>query len=151
MGITALGLSLHALQEPHGCTDLPHLLKHTREPFMSNKVITEKTIAQFIDTLLEQLGGKYGGEATLNEARVIACCYLTHSLGQSGSITSISKGLGIPTSTAHRAVTNLIDKGWLQDRQDPQDGRRRIIELTEKAIDGGLWQAGIHWLEDYAE
>ena len=131
--------------------DLRALVKHIRVPFMSKKVVTEKTIARFIDSLLEQLAGKYGGEATLNEARVIAYCYLTHSIGETASITSISTALDIPTSTSHRAVTNLIDKGWLRDRQDPKDGRRRIIELTEKAIGGGLWQAGIHWLEDYAE
>ena len=118
---------------------------------MASKQVTETTIAKFIAKLLEALSKKYGGDATLNEARVIAHCYLSHSLGKTTSITHISSSLGMPTSTAHRAVTNLIKNGWLRDERDPEDGRRRVIQLTNQAVDKGLWQAGIQWVEEYSE
>lgn len=115
------------------------------------KQITEKTISKFIELLMGEAAKKYGGETTINEYRVAANCYLRYVLGQTTSISELSSVLDIPTSTTHRSVTNLISKGWLTDQPDPKDGRRRIIELTDKAISGGLWNKAINWLDEYAE
>ncbi|MEM7543452.1 MAG: MarR family transcriptional regulator [Pseudomonadota bacterium] len=113
--------------------------------------ITRKTISDFITTLYAVQADKYGGETTLNELRVVAECYRAHAYGHIISVSTLANSLQIPMSTAHRAVTNLIAKGWIHDRRDPEDGRRRVIELTEKGLQTNLWETGAHWIEAFSE
>lgn len=109
--------------------------------------LTHATIASFFDWFYLKQAQKYGGDTSLNELRVMARCYKAYSSAEQVSITMLSKSLDIPTSTVHRAVTSLIDKGWLVDRRHPDDGRRRIIELSKQGVSGGLWDAAIEFLE----
>ena len=119
---------------------------------MRNGEITPLTIAHFISELYARQAQKYGGETSLNELRTIAHCYLVYSKGEDGtSVTELSRELGIPTSTTHRAVTQLIEKGWLTDSPHPEDRRRRVVRLSEQGVSGGLWQEAIAWLDRYSE
>ena len=114
--------------------------------------ITERTIARFIVELFKKMNDKYGGETSVNELRVVAQCYYLYSEGNRGtSVTELSETLGIPISTAHRAVSQLIHKGWLKDSPHPEDGRKRVVELSEQGVAGGLWSQGIEWLKLYSE
>ncbi len=82
----------------------------------------------------------------------MAQCYFFYTENDRGtSITELSRTLGIPTSTVHRSVSRLIDKGWLKDSPHPTDGRRRVVELSDQGISGGLWAEGIEWIERFSE
>lgn len=114
--------------------------------------ITRRTIARFIEALFAKQSDKYGGDTTLNELRVIACCYRVYTdTGAGTSVTELAQALAMPTSTVHRSVTSLIEAGWLRDSVHPDDRRRRIIRLSEQGIAGGLWETAIDWLEEFSE
>ena len=114
--------------------------------------VTERTIAKFISALYAKQAEKYGGDTTINQLRTMAQCYLIHTeTGEGTSITELSDILEMPTSTVHRSVTELIQKGWLRDSPHPTDGRRRIVELSEQGVSGGLWAQGIEWIREYSE
>ena len=116
-----------------------------------NGKITDRTISDFITSLYAVQAEKYGGETTLNELRVIAHCYRAHAYKERVSVSLLAKSLNIPMSTVHRAVTNLIAKGWISDHKDPFDGRKRVIELTSRALETNLWETGAKWIEKYSE
>ena len=66
-------------------------------------------------------------------------------------MTQLSRNLQIPMSTVHSAATNLIAKGWLCDKPNPEDQRCRIISLSEQGVSGGLWQVALGWLNEYSD
>ncbi len=113
--------------------------------------ITKELVADLFVMLYTKQAAKYGGETTLNELRVIAACYQAFTHERSASITTLSEELNIPTSTVHRAVTNLMSKGWIVDKPDLSDGRKRIISLSEQGVSGGLWRVIADWIEGYPE
>jgi hypothetical protein len=45
------------------------------------------------------------------------------------SISSLCIAAGVPTTTALRWITNMVNQGLLLRRPDPRDGRRVFIEL----------------------
>lgn len=110
------------------------------------RTLRPKDISDFIDWLYDQQAEKYGGDTTLNELRVVAHCYKAHTDGAATSLTKISQNLDMPTSTVHRAVVSLINKGWLYDRPHAEDGRKKLIGLSEQAIRGGLWNSAADFL-----
>ena len=112
---------------------------------------TAEAVVQFGRNLLTELSGKFGGDRTLNEVRVM-CQIVGCSLkGRTCSVTALHKATGIPIPTVSRAVTNLQNDGWLTDRQDPADGRKRIISLSPR----GLKQTSreireaVQWFKDF--
>ena len=96
---------------------------------------------------------KYGGETTLNEARVINQVIHCHLKGQCCSVTALHKVTGIPVPTVSRAVANLLDDGWLSERRDPSDGRKRVITLGPRSLNRTPddIDRGIGWINDFLE
>ncbi|PZU57170.1 MAG: hypothetical protein DI547_14155 [Sphingobium sp.] len=47
--------------------------------------------------------------------------------------TSASIAAAVPSTTALRWIGRLIDGGWVRRFDDPDDGRRSLLELTPKA------------------
>lgn len=52
---------------------------------------------------------------------------------RSVSVTSLCIASGAPTTTALRRIESMISSGLVQRVPDPQDGRRTLVCLTEKA------------------
>lgn len=46
------------------------------------------------------------------------------------SVGALCKGAAVPATTALRWLTQLEDKGFVERRQDPIDGRRQFVSLT---------------------
>ena len=120
---------------------------------MSNKPhdVTAQVVIEFTRKLYSALAEKYGGDRTLNELRVmnqIICCSLK---GRTCSVTALHKVTGIPIPTVSRSVANLQSHGWLSSRQDPNDGRKRIISLGPRSLDriDEDIAADVEWFEKF--
>ena len=81
--------------------------------------------------------------------QIIRC----HLAGRYCSVTNLHKVTGIPIPTVSRAVANLLDDGWLIERQDPTDGRKRQITLSPECSKRTLddIDRGIGWINDFVE
>jgi len=100
---------------------------------------------------LQILSEKYGGDCTLNEVRVMVQIIHCHLDGRRCSVTGLHKATGIPMPTVSRAVTNLQREGWLTERQDPTDGRKRIISFgprSEESTPDDI-KRSIQWIKDF--
>ncbi len=115
--------------------------------------VTAPAVVEFMRNLFRTQAERYGSAATLNELRVMNQVILCRLNGRSCSVTALHKVTGIPKPTVSRVVANLQDDGYLSDRRDPDDGRKRIIsvgpsflELVHDDIDGA-----IRWINDSRE
>ncbi len=99
------------------------------------------------------LAEKYGGASTLNELRVMNQVILCHIKGRSCSVTTLHKATEIPIATVSRAVSNLQREGWLSDRRDISDGRKRIISPGHRSLDLTPEDISktIHWINDFRD
>ncbi len=97
--------------------------------------VTAHVVVEFTKNLLRMLGEKYGSAATLNELRVMNQVILCHIKGRSCSVTALHKETGIPKSTVSRTVCTLQSDGWISDRRDRTDGRKRIISPGHRSLD----------------
>ena len=115
--------------------------------------ITERTIARFIVELFKKMKRQVRRRNERQRTQGSRSVLLLVLGGKPGKrlLPSCLKTLGIPISTAHRAVSQLIHKGWLKDSPHPEDGRKRVVELSEQGVAGGLWSQGIEWLKLYSE
>jgi DNA-binding MarR family transcriptional regulator len=115
--------------------------------------VTARAVVEFTRILYRRLSEAFGGETTLNEVRVmnqIICCHLQ---GKYCYVTSLHKETGIPIPTVSRAVANLQSDGWLSERRDPNDGRRRIISLGPRSLERTCTDItkAIQWINDFRE
>ncbi len=99
---------------------------------------TPQAVIEFSRKLFRDLSEKYGGDCTLNELRVINQVVSCNVDGRTCSVTALHKVTGIPIPTVSRAVANLQSDGWLSDKPDPADGRKRIISLGPRSLDRTL-------------
>jgi len=120
---------------------------------MINKThdVTPQAVVEFARNGLKILAEKYGGDCTLNEARVMVQIIRCHLDGRTCSVTALHKATGIPIPTVSRAVANLQREGWLSERQDPNDGRKRVISFgprsNEKTPDD--IERSVQWVRDF--
>lgn len=113
--------------------------------------ITSAAIVEMNRRLLRHVAEKYGGECTLNELRVVNQIIICSLKGKTCCVTAIHVATNIPIPTVSRAVANLQNDGWLSERRDPDDGRKRIISMNPSALK--LARDSIdkraQWLNDY--
>ncbi len=115
--------------------------------------VTAQAVVEFSRNELKNLAEKYGGDCTLNEARVMMQIIRCHLEGRTCSVTALHKATGIPIPTVSRAVANLQSDGWLSEQQDPTDGRRRLISFGRRSLQQtptDLTEA-IQWINDFRE
>ncbi len=115
--------------------------------------VTPQVVVEFSRNLLRQLAEKYGGDCTLNELRVMNQILRCSLQGRSCSVTALHKATGIPMPTVSRSVAHLQNDGWLSERQDPDDGRRRIISLGPRSLEL-TWNdinERIQWINDFRD
>ncbi len=122
---------------------------------MANKPhdVTPQAVVGFTRSLYLLLAEKFGGDTTLNELRVMNQIILCHFKGRCCSVTALHKVTGIPIPTVSRVVAHLQYSGYLVDRRDPDDGRKRIISLGPRSLEL-TWDdinARVQWINDFRE
>lgn len=95
----------------------------------------EIEMAAYNAAYLDMVASKYGGDATVNEVRVMNCVFRGHMIGKDVGVSFISRELGIPKSTVSRAVLDLRANGWIREELSSLDGRKRFLRLTSKLLD----------------
>ena len=113
--------------------------------------VTAQVVVEFSRNLLRQLAEKYGGDCTLNELRVMNQILRCSLQGRPCSVTALHKVTGIPMPTVSRSVAHLQSEGWLSERPDPDDGRRRIISLGPRSLEL-TWNdinERVKWINDF--
>ena len=122
---------------------------------MSNKPhdVTPQVVVEFARNGLEILAEKYGGDCTLNEARVMIQIIRCQLEGRTCSVTALHKVTGISMPTVSRAVTNLRINGWLSEHRDPTDGRRRLISFGPRSLQKTPddIERSIRWINDFCK
>ena len=115
--------------------------------------VTAYVVVEFAKNLFRMLGEKHGGATTLNELRVMNQVILCHINGRSCSVTALHKETGIPISTVSRTVCNLQREGWVSDRRDRTDGRKRIISPGHRSLDQTPEDISksIQWINDFRD
>lgn len=99
---------------------------------------------EFVYRSMNLLAEFYGGETTLNQIRVAQYVnWQSTCLGHPTMHQEICAALDMPASTVTRAIAKFIDLGWLIEKTDPNDGRKRInlinlINLDNPKMDGSL-------------
>jgi DNA-binding MarR family transcriptional regulator len=70
--------------------------------------------------------------------------YRAHLAQQRICVTSVCFGAGVPVSTALRWLNALEERNLAKRSQDPLDGRRYFVELTDKGVSAmaGYFAAG---------
>ncbi len=119
---------------------------------MNNDVMA-KAVVDFSRNGLKILAEKYGGDCTLNEARVMIQIIRCHLEERTCSVTALHKATGIPIPTVSRAVANLQSDGWLSERRDPTDGRKRIISFGPRSLETTPddIERSVQWIRDVLE
>ena len=122
---------------------------------MSNEPhdVASQAVFEFARNLYRLLAEKFGGDTTLNELRVMNQIILCHIKDRCCSVTALHKVTGIPIPTVSRAVANLRYSGYLSERRDPDDGRKRIISLDSRAFEQTSAEIDemIQWINDFRE
>ena len=122
---------------------------------MINKAhdVTPQAVVEFARNGLKILAEKYGGDCTLNEARVMIQIIRCHLEGRTCSVTALHKATGIPIPTVSRAVANLQSEGWLSEQRDPIDGRRRLISFSRRSLEKTPddIERSIRWINNFRE
>ncbi len=122
---------------------------------MINKThdVTAQAVVEFARNGLKILAEKYGGDCTLNEARVMIQIIRCHLEGRTCSVTALHKVTGIPIPTVSRAVANLQSEGWLSEQRDPTDGRKRLITFGRRSLEKTPddIERSIQWINNFRE
>ncbi len=122
---------------------------------MSSKItdVTVQAVVQFTRILFGVLSEKNGGDTTLNELRVMNQIILCHVKGRCCSVTALHKVTGIPIPTVSRVVAHLQYSGYLSDRRNPDDGRKRIISLAPESLGQTINEIDnlVQWINDFRE
>lgn len=115
--------------------------------------VTPQVLIAFTRILYKGLAKKYGGDRTLNELRVMNQIILCSLDGRTCSVTALHKVTGIPIPTVSRSVGHLQSEGWLSERRDSNDGRKRLICLGPRSLELASNEIDelAKWLNDYRE
>ena len=112
---------------------------------------TPLAVVEFTRGLMRLLAEQHGGDTTLNELRIMNQLILCLLKGCRCSVTALHNVTGIPMPTVSRIVTHLKAEGWLSERADPDDGRKRIITLGPHCVNetSGAVDDLVDWVEEF--
>ena len=115
--------------------------------------VTAQAVVEFSRNGLTILAEKYGGDCTLNEARVMIQIIRCHLEERTCSVTALHKATGIPIPTVSRAVANLQHDGWLSEQRDLTDGRKRIISFGPRSLQNTPddLERSIQWIKSFCD
>ncbi len=122
---------------------------------MTNKPhdVTVAAVVEFTRNVFKTVAEKYGGHTTLNELRVMNQIIHCQIRGRCCSVTALHKVTGIPIPTVSRVVAHLQYNGYLSDRRDPDDGRKRIISLAPESLGQTIGEIDnlVQWINGFRE
>jgi len=99
------------------------------------------TQQEFVYRSLNVVAEFHSGETTLNQIRVAQYInWQSACLGHSTTHQDICAALDMSASTVTRAIGKFIDLGWVLEKTDPDDGRKRLnsTNLDNPEMDGTL-------------
>ena len=64
------------------------------------------------------------------DKRILYCLEKAKTEGRNLSFEELNQVMATPRATLYRHVQNLVDKGVVQKKKDPTDGRRNIISVA---------------------
>ncbi len=113
--------------------------------------VTAQALVIFHRDLLKELAEKYGGDFTINELRIMNQIIRCNLDGRTCTVTALHKVTGIPIPTVSRIVAKLQSGRWLSERQDPDDGRKRVIFLGPRSLEQTRVEINekAQWFNDY--
>ncbi|MGI9225053.1 MAG: MarR family transcriptional regulator [Woeseiaceae bacterium] len=113
--------------------------------------VTPQVVVEFTRKLLRLMEENKGGETTLNELRIMNQIIICDLKDRCCSVTSLHKVTGISLPTVSRIVAHLQYMGWVCQRQDPDDGRKRIISLCADARKQcrGETDSMVEWINEF--
>lgn len=76
-----------------------------------------------------------GNELGLTPAQAEALRFAATVRSDMATVGQLARILGVRHATAVGIVTPLVDRGLLERRRDPSDGRRRSLALTHDGVD----------------
>ncbi len=95
---------------------------------------TYQHITRYNWTFLEVAADKFGGDVTMNELRVALAIQSAHVSGLTASVSSIVSKTSIPQSTVSYAVRSLVEKGFVREERDTEDGRKWHLKPSDKML-----------------
>ena len=108
-----------------------------------------KALSDFVISNYNRVSEIHSGSHTLNELRI------EHAIGRAVSQNlpisnaAVAESLGMSRSTVSRAILGLIERGVVTESIDPEDRRRRILNLT--VFGEQLVRDWIDWCNDMAD
>ena len=86
----------------------------------------------FVQEYLGLIAQFIPGETTLNQMRILQHIAL-RSAGDKHPVcnTDICNALGMSAATVTRAIASFIGAGIISEEEDPKDGRRRFIMVSD--------------------
>lgn len=113
----------------------------------------EETRRRVMHDLLETFTARLGmiaetldGQVSLNSLRVRGEIAIALLAGEDVTATDIARRAGLNPATVHRIITGLIDEGAVNERPDPNDGRKRLLGYTDAQWERVAALAG-QWIE----
>ena len=105
----------------------------------------------FMQAYLGLVAQYFPGETTLNQIRILQhISMLSKSNAGHGSNSEICNVLGLSAATVSRAVSSFIGAGILSEEEDPRDGRKRLIKISDSyLLRGGLDQKALELARRY--
>ncbi len=115
--------------------------------------VTARALIEFHRILLKEIAENFGGDITLNEIRIMNQIILCSVEGRTCYVTALHKMTGIPIPTVSRTVAKLQNKGWLSERRDFDDGRKRQIFLVPRSVEQirGEINEKVRWFKEFQE
>lgn len=83
-----------------------------------------------LDHVLAARRRRAAAVAGQREVHVLALEYLARANRYSNTPQAVADYLGLTKGTVSQTLLRLRERGWLTERADPKDGRRRHLELT---------------------
>ncbi len=115
--------------------------------------MTAQAILEDSRNLFRLMAEKYGGDCTLNELRVMNQIVYCSFEGRTCCVTDLHNETDIPIPTVSRSVAHLQSEGWLSEKRDPADGRKRMISLSPRALEQTSREIreAVQWFNDFRE
>ena len=87
---------------------------------------------EFLREYLELISQYIPGDMTLNQIRVLQYVAMRSDSDEGSACnTEISDALGMSAATVTRAISFGIKAGIVSEEEDPEDGRRRFVMMSD--------------------
>lgn len=118
-------------------TEIEEMLVQARQRLLRSSCARHPDLAGKLYRLRRTRDQMFGDDADIfGEAAwdILLDLYQAEREGRILAVSSVCIGANAPTSTALRRMRELEDRGLIDRRRDPGDGRRSFVRASDKAI-----------------